>query len=152
MGVEKSAGADHDGQERDPKNANKNAAEAETEHMRANPLMYKSVSADLVIMGDPKLKPFTTVSRLVTIMFINPFHHVATTVMTDDDCGHWLADPVCNEILSNRGWMVESVTHRIENGNYTTTLHITLPMPGIDLNMGGFAGADRKGWRPPTQC
>ena len=57
--------------------------------------------------------------------------------MPNGDCGDWIVDPVCNEILTNSRWFVRGLSHRIGPGSYTTTIRIFLPAPHIDL--GGFA-------------
>lgn len=145
VGSETSAGADEDGQERWQEKANEKTAFAQAEHMRSNPLMYKSITADLKIMGDPELQPIFSMMKFVSLIFINPFHH---SFVDRSTCGDWIAKPVCNEVLSNRGWQVRSVTHRIEGGTYTTTINIFLPVPGVDLAIGNNAGGDPKGWRP----
>ena len=145
-GGEKSHGPDEHQQELWGKDSNKKAAQAQSEHLRANPLMYRSVTADLKIIGDPSINPFDTLGKVATIIFINPFHHIAD----GSDCGDWLAKPPCNEVLSNRGWHVQSITHRIEGGMFTTTLQVFLPQPGVDLAFGNKAGADPKGWAPPS--
>ena len=69
---------------------------------------------------------------------------------TDEvDCGDWLADPICNDVLSNRAWLVRSVTHRISEGKFSTTFGVYLVTPGIDIDIDEpLGGVGSGGWKP----
>lgn len=95
---------------------------------------YENIEAEMVIQGDPTLdNPFTIKARTVSILVINPFHlRNKTNGGSFDGCPEWLVGPPCNQILSNKNWRIDGVSHNIENGSYTTTLKINLPAPGQD--------------------
>jgi hypothetical protein len=126
--------------------ATKKKAEGDDQNQRAMRILPDPIEADLVIVGDPTLPPPSRciVSHNVSIIFVNPFH----LTMGGDRCGEWLASPVCNEVLTNKAWMVKSVTHRIEAGKYTTTIGVHLVGPGDEAPVGSPIGAWTGGWRP----
>lgn len=107
---------------------------------------YDDIAADLVIIGDPTFCPpsLAVGTRNISIVMINPFHLVPSS----SSCGEYLSQPPCNAILSNKGWIITSVTHRIEAGVYTTTIGVKLAAPGkslpADSHLGGWTG----GWKP----
>lgn len=114
-------------------------------NVKAMKVLNDNIEADLVIIGDPVICPpsESVWSKTVTIILVNPYF-----LTVGSGCGDFLAKPVCNEILSNKGWFVKSVTHKIDSGKYTTTLGVYLSAPGIDLPadapLGGWVG----GWIP----
>jgi hypothetical protein len=102
------------------------AARANAAQQRANTYV-DTIEAELRIQGDPGLDdPNDLTKRTCSILVINPFHVVAQ----GQDCGDWLARPPCNEVLSNRVWRIEGVSHEIKEGSYTTTLKLRLNRPG----------------------
>jgi hypothetical protein len=113
-------------------------------HAKANSLMeaFKAIEAELRIVGNPD-PDFTDlkliVGRTASIVVINPFHLVGGG---DDACPEYLADPPCNEYLSNKNWMIKGANHNITEGSYTTTLNVVLMVPGIDLDPDSTLGAD----------
>lgn len=108
-----------------------------------------SISADLTVVGDPSFHPLFSLRKRVSLVFINPFHLLGRGA---GGCGEWLAVPICNRVLSNSGWIIKSITHRIEAGQYTTTLGLQLPAPGVDISPHDSFGGSRTGWRPPLPC
>lgn len=107
------------------------------------------VAADLVIVGDPSFCPpnESVGIKFVSIVVINPFHIAPEG---SGSGGDWLAQPICNEVLSNKGWLVKSVNHRIDAGSYHTTIGVELSTPGITLPAGNKLGGWEKGWKPKS--
>lgn len=98
------------------------------EHTLAN-FSWNAIQAEMRVQGDPSLStPIYLIGRFVSIVYINPFH-------VQPGCS-WTQDKVCNEILSNKTWIITGVSHEIKAGSYTTTLKLMLPAPGIDLASG----------------
>jgi len=137
--------------DRDGDQAVKNTAEIEgIDKTEGNSkLTMGSITADLVIVGDPNLiKPqFALAGKVVTIIFMNPFHLISNV-----NSSEWLAKPACNETLTSGNWNVKSVNHQINAGRYITTLGLFLPSPGIELPLGDRAGGGSRGWKPKTDC
>lgn len=105
---------------------------------KAYDIMINSIEAELVILGDPKLtKPQLCLFRNVKIIFLNPYF---ISGGGQGDCGEWLAQPKCNPTLTKDRWMVKSITHRIQDGKYTTTLQLYLAAPGVDIDAGAPIG------------
>lgn len=120
------------------------AQEANTAHEAAVRLreIPSSISAEMKIMGDPSLAfPFGgqlgLTGRTVSIIAVNPFY-----VRGNGGNCEWLAQPSCNEILSNKKWMILGANHQIREGSYTTTLKLSLDVPNVELEpfnpLGGF--------------
>lgn len=97
----------------------------------------QAINAELKIMGDPALAfPLGgagLVGKSVSIVVINPFYI--------RDC-EWLAEPACNDILSNKNWMIMGVNHQIKEGSYTTTLKLFLAVPGQQDEPGTTLGGN----------
>lgn len=131
--------------------ATRSDAQLKAEFKKFNPIVPESISADLVVIGDPVFCPpmFAVGTKFISIVIINPFHIVPNG---DGDCGEWLALPACNPVLSNKGWKVTSVTHQIDAGKYTTTIGVNLPSPGIELYADKRFGGWVKGWKPKNTC
>lgn len=135
----------------DGKNAQKEQIGAQNAAIRANAsyITTSAIQADLVVVGDPTIAypDEVLLSKSVTIIVVNPYY--ISDVNTQQACGsEWMAQPVCNNVLSNKGWLLKSVTHRIEAGKYTTILGVKLTTPGIDTPPGSPVGAWAKGWMP----
>jgi len=147
-GSEMSAAADRNLNDRHPDEAEKRASEAQAEQLRAMKLNFEPIKADLVVIGKPDVRPKNSVyNKTISIVFINPFHLLPSD---GGECGDWTVKPdVRNEILTNRSWEIEAVTHKIEDGNYTTTFSLFLPMPGTDLDIDNTLGGDPCAWQPP---
>jgi hypothetical protein len=126
----------------------KDAAEVEALAKKGiNIEAYDNITADLVIVGNPNLwPPWESRSKTVTIVMINPFHLIPNS----GNNAEWMAKPECNEVLSNKGWFIESVNHQIDAGKYVTTLGVKLPTPGVDLPSGERFGGWNRGWKPVT--
>lgn len=94
-----------------------------------------SISAELKIIGDPSLStpigPNGFVTKNISIVVINPYHIVGGA-----DACEWLAQPICNETLSNKNWRIESVNHQIKEGSYVTILKVVLDVPNEALPPG----------------
>lgn len=94
--------------------------------------VYKPISAELVIQGDPGLDNFlTTKCATLSLIVLNPFH---LALGEYSDCPEWirgtfLNDVGCNSVLSSKEWFIDGVSHEISSGSYTTTLRIRLIMP-----------------------
>ena len=128
-------------------NATKIKQKGDDAAARALKILHDNIEADLVIVGDPTMLPPIDAmwSKNITIIVINPFF----ISQSNGVCGDWLAQPICNEVLSSKAWICKSINHRIEAGNYTTTIGVFLTAPGIDIPpdspLGGWTG----GWKPP---
>lgn len=115
---------------------------------RANRLIAQPIQADLVIVGDPTLVPPAQgiLVRNCSIVFINPYY---ITGRQANGCGEWLASQICNEILTNKAWLINRITHKISPGHYTTTLGVYLAAPGLDVNTyDPLGGKGSCGWVP----
>jgi hypothetical protein len=107
------------------------------------------IRADLVLVGDPRFGDhdgFGTgdellkqlVGKTLSIVFINPFY--IGKKKRDDDDKQYLAQPGCNEILSNKKWQIEGINHTIQEGKFTTTVKILLDAPNIEINKSRLSG------------
>lgn len=112
-----------------------------------------SIEAELVIVGDPNFKRASLVrGEFIEILFLNPFH-LRPSADSNNPCFNWMATPLCNEVLTNSAWDIQSVNHQIELGKYYTTVKIRLAAPGSDVNVGDpFGGPGSGGWKPPPAC
>ena len=98
-------------------------------------IMDGGIRADMVIVGDPKFPTQADgviYGLFISIVFVNPFHLIADE---EEPCGEWMANPPCNEFLSNKNWLIERVNHKIQDGTYTTTLGLWLAAPGVDVKL-----------------
>lgn len=119
-----------------PQNAHYEFLTSQQRHNKANRIVevnVQPITADLRILGDPRpqfVYSAEWIGQHVSIVAINPFH-----ILGNDNggCGEWLAKPGCNQILSNKSWMVLAINHSIKEGSYTTTLKLTLAAPGIEV-------------------
>jgi hypothetical protein len=131
--------------------AHKENAKVETKTKKGVQItQFNGISADLIVVGDPTFcPPFEALNvKCVSIVVINPFHLNPSS----GSCGEWLANPPCNPVLSNKGWIIRTVTHNIDVGKYTTVIGVELTVPGIDFPSSGRFGAWTGGWKPPTTC
>ena len=137
-----------------PKNVKKKTNDAASKHNKANRRYMgrvQPITADLVIQGDPS-EQFTDIKRMagkkISIVFINPFH-----IFPVGGQKEWLARPGCNNVLSNKSYMIKGVNHTITEGKYVTTLNVFLPAPGIDIESGKpLGGSGSKGYVVRNQC
>jgi hypothetical protein len=124
--------------------------DAQNEELRTLKILADPIEADLTIVGDPTICPPSEALwvKNVAIVVVNPFHIMQNH--GSGACGEWISRPACNEILSNKAWLVKSICHRIEAGNYTTTIGVMLTTPGVDTPPTTKLGAWTGGWKPPT--
>lgn len=168
VGTEISSPPDANADDREGRTAEADTADAAIKHNKALNLLHDVIEADLVIVGDPTLpRPLELNNiRTVSIVFINPYHLISADqfnlvvdaqptginparVRTDSACGEWLAEPTCNEVLSNKAWWIKQVTHKISAGSYQTTLRVYLAGPGTDLEcFDPLGGVGSQGWKP----
>jgi hypothetical protein len=128
-----------------PENMTEKSKEAAAAHERAG-MTYHSITAEMRVQGDPTLsRPVEIVGKTVAIVVINPYHLVAAG---GSDLA-WLADPECNSVFSNKGWLIEGVSHDIREGSYVTTIKVALSAPGVEINAGQpVGGTGSGGWTP----
>lgn len=136
------------------KEATKDSAVSAAANGRANSMhtpSLRAIEAELRIQGNPDEKFVNIIStkgRTVSIVVINPFHIKGTT-----GCGDWLAKPMCNPVLSNKFWFIMGINHHIREGSYTTTLNLSLPVPGIDIDANSeLGGKGSNGYKPVNNC
>lgn len=117
-----------------PKNAfteTMRSQQAHTQASRLTDINIDAIEADLVILGDPREQFCQPMGgNTVSLVAINPFRIKGSG---NGGCGDWLAEPGCNEILSNKNWQAKGVNHSIKEGSYTTTLKLMLADPGTNL-------------------
>lgn len=126
-------------------NEKESVAEATLLHVMAN-LPRDAIEAELVVQGDPSpwlCSPLFAYGRTVGIIFINPFFLDGQDTTTG--CPTWAADDpsdnktsICNNILTNKGWMVMGVDHQISDGKYITTIKLFLGAPGARVQDANF--------------
>jgi hypothetical protein len=125
------------------RSANDEALRSEIAHNKASLLtstVSSGIEAQLKILGNPT-NAFCGLpaARNLSIVVINPFH-----LRNMRGCGDWLAQPGCNQIFTNRLWMLKGINHSISPGSYTTTLNVFLAGEGIHVSgsepMGGNGG------------
>jgi hypothetical protein len=114
-----------------------------------------AITAELRIQGDPRREytaPKFYLGRYISLAVINPFHLLGGT-KDDPLCGEWLAQPMCNEVLSNKKWRLIGTDHSISEGSYVTTLKLALAVPGVELPAGQpLGGNDSLGYVPRNTC
>jgi hypothetical protein len=127
---------------------------------RALKILTDNIEADLTIVGDPTLLPPSEAmwAKNVGIVLVNPFFIRTEPLVLANPGLEWMSYPTCNEILSNKAWICKSITHKIEAGNYTTTIGVFLTTPGSDADakapLGLWSGSNTfgcTGWSP-TSC
>jgi len=93
------------------------------------------IEAELKILGDPTFfNPVLLKGAYLSIVVINPFS-------MGDGCT-WIARPQCNQVLSNKRWMILGVSHQMEAGKFNTTIKVKLAAPNSDLTQGSGLGGD----------
>lgn len=124
-----------------PDEATKNTSRAQEAHSDASrntvPQLMP-IEAEMKIQGNPDWVVMASlVGRPCSIVVINPFH----LKPDGNQCGDWLAQPVCNDVLSNKNWLLMGVHHSIREGSFVTTMKLRLPAPSMDFAEGtGFGG------------
>lgn len=141
-------------------NANQAAQRNRARQMRAFSIFYQPIEAELVVLGDEKIvKPSLCLFRNIHIVFINPYFifeaepeedpETGDMIDQSDECGDWLSRPACNPVLSNKAWLVRNITHRIQDGKFTTSFSVYLAAPGVELDDGEpLGGGGSCGWTP----
>lgn len=139
-----------------PREARPKMEDSQNAHAKANRSQLTSalpVKAELQIQGDPDIR-FVDVTawtgKTVSLAVINPFHLDGNG---NGGCGDWIARPGCNNVLSNKQWMIMGVNHTIKEGSYTTTLSLRADSPEVDIAGGlPLGGPGSGGWTPPNTC
>lgn len=121
---------------------------AEIENSRTFFPFGHSVTAELVIQGDPSdIFTITTEwsGKYVSIVVINPFHLSVNHGPLNEGiegqdpdgtnalCPVWLAVPACNPVFTSNSWYVLKINHSIRLGSYLTTISVKLDHPGADI-------------------
>ncbi len=135
------------------KDAGEVAGKGQALQQKSLSIFTDPITADLVIIGDPKfLRPAQCIrQKNIKIIFLNPLYIMEGT--SGEVCGDWLAEPRCNEVLTNKAWIIQSVTHRISEGRFTTTIGVTLTAPGVDTEVATpLGGPGSGGWTPSAGC
>jgi hypothetical protein len=112
-----------------PKDMPKKSANGHAAHTMANSpySVLGGCDAELKLFGRPDLSdPLALVGTSVSIIVINPFY------ISENNCT-WLTTSNCNQILSNRNWLVLSSNHQISGGSYVTNLRLKLALPNDGL-------------------
>jgi hypothetical protein len=131
-----------------PKESTKKVQASRAAHQRANMRIeaMSTIEGELKIFGDPSLVfPYDIVSKNLSLIVINPFHIKNSS---SDNCGDWLVSPPCNDVFSNKNWLILGVNHQITPGSYVTILKISLPAPGVDLEPDDVVGGSGSGGSP----
>ena len=112
--------------------------EAHEGSARADARWFPSIlEAQLVIIGDPCVcRPDEMMSKTVTLTMFNPFF-IRNEGLRKEPLGgknkyEWYAIPPKNCVITNTAWQVQGITHKIELGKFTTTLHLFIAAPGVD--------------------
>jgi hypothetical protein len=143
-----------------PKEVVKKTDESQNAHdlaaMNSTIETKQSIEAELRIQGDPR-KEFAVAldhkAKFLSLVVINPFHLYGQVGGYGGKCGDWLAIPGCNEILSNKAWLMTGVSHQIKEGSYTTTIKLQLDTPGVTVKAGApMGGPGSGGYVPPNTC
>lgn len=132
--------------DKEMKQAPEEHAKAAEANMKADMrLMPVSIEANLVIVGDPTLVDMCEImgGKTVQIKMINPFFLTGANNRYE-----WLAFPPENYVVRNSAWLIKGCTHKIEAGNYTTTLNLQLASPGVDGAPGLPLGLSSDGYVP----
>jgi hypothetical protein len=96
-----------------------------------------NLEAQLVLIGDPCIcRPDEMFGKTVTLTMFNPFY-IRNEGLKQEPLGgtnkyEWYAIPPKNCVLTTAAWNVQGITHKIELGKYTTTLHLFIAAPGVD--------------------
>lgn len=126
-------------------------SKGEEAHNRANLTIKDAITAELRIQGNPRPEfahPLKMLDKRISLIVINPFH-----LFGAGSCGDWLAQPACNDVLSNKEWQITGASHEIKEGSYTTTLQIKLLAPGVSISANEpFGGPGSGGYVPFNSC
>lgn len=109
-----------------------------------------SIEADLKLVGDPALAyplgGVGIIAKTAALVVINPFF-----IRGGSQCD-WVAKPPCNELLSNKNWLIMGMNHQIREGSYVTTLKLRLDAPNADIEpdmpLGGSGTVTFRNARP----
>jgi hypothetical protein len=138
-----------------PANGIDKTDEGQNAHGKANQINtagLQSIEAELVIQGDPGVHLVDmkrVIGSYVSVVAVNPFHIFSS----GNDCGGWLAQPGCNEVLSNKNWLVRGAYHKISEGQFITTLNLFLATPGVTIDANEpLGGPGSEGYTPKGTC
>jgi hypothetical protein len=126
-----------------PKEQDANANHDDAVRIQEN---KSAIEAELKIIGNPIFAhPFKFIAKSVSIIVVNPF-----SIIGGGDC-MWLAQPPCNEILSNKAWMIKGINHQIRGGSYVTIIKLFLAAPNSEVEIGEPLGGIGCGvYTPPN--
>jgi len=121
-----------------PNNSARRNQETTAAQTRANKdyEIKPGLEAELKILGDPSREfanPVLLAGATISIVMINPY--------TIEGCT-WISEPKCNEVLSNKKWLILGIDHQIEAGKYNTTIKVKLDTPNADIDQGSTLGGD----------
>jgi len=137
---------------RSPDKQSSETAKANAAHEKATSVQEKqaSIEAELKIIGDPKyIYPVRWIGKTLSLIVVNPFHLMSRNLfMSNAGCPEWLAQPACNSVFSNRGWLIQGVNHQIKGGSYVTILKLMLPAPNVEISRDSNLGGDPNGFKP----
>lgn len=108
------------------KDATKEVQKSLVAQQYANVFYGEEISANLVVQGDPRPEYCSTMAtegKTVGIVVINPFNLFGGGANT---CPQFLAQPMCNAVLSNHAWRIRGINHYISEGKFITTLNVYL--------------------------
>ena len=119
----------HESHFRNPDDIASKSAKAFSAQYDANYIVetpYAAFDAQLKIMGDPAFADLVDfLGKEVSIVVLNPFS-------TKTDCT-WISEPTCNQVLSNKHYLIKGVSHQITEGSFVTTLHVIMQLPNSTL-------------------
>lgn len=119
-----------------PNNSARRNQESSAAQTRANKdyEIKPGIEAELKILGDPKgneasdySNPLNLAGKTISIVVINPYHI--------EDC-QWISEPKCNEVLSNKNWLILGIDHQISEGQFFTTIKVKLYASNMDIAQG----------------
>lgn len=117
-------------------------SDAQEKHALANRINTRglhALKAELKFQGEPRwVSMVEMLQKKVAIVVINPFQ----LRPSDNACGDWLAQPLCNEVLTSKNWRLRGVSHSIREGSFVTTFDLFLDTPDMELGEGEPFGGD----------
>jgi hypothetical protein len=108
------------------KDATKEVQKSLVAQQYANVMYGEELAANLVIQGDPRSEYCSTIAvegKTIGIVVINPFNLFGSG---NNTCPQFLAQPMCNAVLSNHAWRIRGINHYISEGKFITTLNVFL--------------------------
>lgn len=133
-----------------PDSASDEANKSQQRHLVAGRLVDvkgAAITAELRVVGMvyPKLYQMITGYRC-SIVVISPFYiQGGQRTSSGYQCGDFLKKASCHPFYSNKEWLVNGINHSVQEGSFVTTLKLTLPSPGVELDSGNTLGASSTG-------